>query len=152
MELSGSRVEMDINNIIENSLIRMLNKKKRSVSIHKQLGEIPCPVGFPDQIENVIQIFLHHSFNNIEGKGKIFISTWRSKDFVKIAIRDIGGTKRRKRRIEKSLHRSTLPFTGKPDSQWFRYMQSIILSQGGSLEVFGKSGTGTEFVMTLPLK
>ena len=49
MELSGSRVEMDINNIIENSLIRMLNKKKRSVSIHKQLGEIPCPVGFPDQ-------------------------------------------------------------------------------------------------------
>ncbi|PWU00853.1 MAG: hypothetical protein C5B51_24240 [Terriglobia bacterium] len=154
------KMPLDINRAIESTILVSKNEWKYVADVTTEfegdLPLVPCLAGELNQvILNVIVNAAHAiaEFNKDSGrKGAIHISTHKSPGGVEIRVRDTGGG------IPKAIQSKVFdPFfttkpVGKGTGQGLAIAHSVIVQKhNGTIQFESEVGTGTTFVIQLPL-
>ncbi|MBM2813589.1 MAG: hypothetical protein HW421_351 [Ignavibacteria bacterium] len=141
----------DLNEGLESTLILLHNSYKHNIEITKDYCEIPEINCFAGQINQVFMNILSNAVQAIDGNGKIFIKTWTDGDIVKISIRDTGSGMSEE--ISKKIFDPffTTKEVGKGTGLGLSITYGIIEKHKGKIEVFSELGSGTEFIISLPI-
>ena len=141
----------DLHEGLDSTLILLHNRYKNKIEIIKNYGELPLIECYPGQINQVFMNILSNAVDAIDEKGTITITTLKKGDQVSISIMDSGYG------IPESLMEKIFdPFfttkeVGKGTGLGLSISQSIIEKHNGTIEVKGKQGEGTEFIISLPV-
>jgi signal transduction histidine kinase len=154
-----SRLDQDVlkkaslNEGIESTLTLLHSTYKDRIEIVKELGNIPDVECFPGQINQVFMNLLSNAIQAINGKGKIFVSTAIENDTnVTVKIKDTGGG------IPEAIRSKIFdPFfttkdVGKGTGLGLSITYGIIKKHNGNIEVLSQPGTGSTFIITLPIE
>ncbi len=149
---------IDLNKLIDTTLNIIWNKLKYKVKIIKKYGELPEVKCFPQKISQVFMNILINAAQAIEEKGIVKIVTryvkkgLRSDDeYVEIRISDTG-----QGISQNDISKIFDPFfTTKPVGQGtglgLSISYDIIHRHGGEIKVESEKGTGSTFIICLPL-
>ncbi len=144
--------DANINDAIEETLTVVWNELKYKAAIVKKFSVVPpvkCNIG---EIKQVLVNLLVNAAHAIEGMGTITITTKADTDNVLVAIRDTGcGIP------SANLKRIFDPFfttksVGRGTGLGLWISSTIIGKHNGSLTVESTVGSGTQFLISLPLK
>jgi two-component system NtrC family sensor kinase len=149
---------IDLKDALEATLNIIHNELKNKVEIKKDYGELPEVRCFPQKISQVFMNILINAVQAIDEKGTIEIATRHVREgkratdeYAEIRIRDSG------RGIpQENLARVFDPFfTTKPTGQGtglgLSITYDIIRLHGGWISVESEAGTGTTFIIRLPI-
>src|SRR5680860_706274 len=141
----------DINEGVDSTLALLHSVYKDHISIEKKYGTIPEVECFPGEINQVLMNILSNAIQAITGKGKIFITTWKDENWVKIGIRDTGSgmDPATKNKIFDPFF--TTKEVGKGTGLGLSISYGIIKKHKGKIEVVSEIGQGTEFIISLPI-
>jgi two-component system NtrC family sensor kinase len=159
-----SRVEekeykpVDLHISIDTTLNLLNSEFKNRIEVKKDYGQLPAVTCNQTQINQVFMNILSNAAQAIEGPGTVWISTrlHASPDndiaAVSVSIQDTGPGV-----TPEVLQKIFDPFfttkgVGKGTGLGLAISYGIISAHGGDIKVSSKIGTGTEFVITLPLK
>lgn len=143
--------QTDIHHGLDSTLTILSNKLKNGINLHLDYGELPkvnC------QISKLNQVFLNlinNAIQAIEDKGDIFIATSSNNGNVEISIRDTG-----KGMDEATRKRVFEPFfttkdVGDGTGLGLSISYGIIEQHHGSIRVESNPGSGSNFIITLPV-
>jgi len=141
----------NINESLESTLVILSGQFKDHIEVVKQYEEnLPSIHCYPGQLNQVFLNLLNNSRQAIEGKGKIYISTYSNKKSVFIKIGDTGTGI-----APEVLVRIFEPFyttkeVGEGTGLGLSISYGIIEKHNGRINVQSKLGEGTEFVIELP--
>ena len=147
----------DLNHAIETTLLVASNEYKYLAKVHTSFAELPgviCNIGEINQvILNLVVNAAHaiHDAGRDVETGEIHISTALEEDSAVIRIRDNGcGIP------EEHLSKVYDPFfttkeVGRGTGQGLSIAHSILDKHCGSIDVTSHVGTGTEFVLSIPI-
>ncbi len=142
--------EIDINQILDQSLKLLSPKWRDRISIVRQYGNIPLVQGVPEELGQVFINIIANSCDAIKDRGTIELLTERNGSGIRIRIRDTGCG------IPKAvLPRIFDPFVtlkspGKGTGLGLALSLETLKRHHGSIEVSSEAGKGTEFDITLP--
>ncbi len=142
----------NINEGIESTLLLLQNKlKHQNIEVIKLFGQLPEINCYPGQLNQVFLNLLTNAIDAIGNEGKIFISTEKKKDAIKISIRDTG-----KGMSDEVKQKIFDPFfttkeVGKGTGLGLSISYGIVEKHQGKIEVHSDSVKGTEFIVTLPV-
>lgn len=149
--------EMDVNDALDVTLDLLKGEIKGRIEIIRNYGAIPKVTCFSTQINQVFMNILSNAVQAIKGSGRIWISTRtirvRGKnEMVQIAIQD-SGVGMSPEVVEKIFD----PFfstksVGQGTGLGLSITYGIVQSHGGDIQVKSQPGTGTEFIVTIPVK
>jgi signal transduction histidine kinase len=157
---SAEKAAVNLNKAIESTVTVARNEWKYVADLHTTLDPtlppVPCLVGeFNQVVLNMIVNATHAIADAVKGtggKGTITIGTRRAGDFVEVCIADTGMG------IPESIrHRIFDPFfttkeVGKGTGQGLAIARSVVVDKhGGTIAVESQVGTGTTFIIRLPL-
>jgi signal transduction histidine kinase len=142
----------DVHEGLDSTLILLRNKYKQRIEINKQYGKIPDIECYPGQLNQVFMNVLSNAIDAIEDKGIITIITSTSNESIMIRITDTG-----KGIPEDIQSRIFEPFfttkeVGQGTGLGLSISHSIIQKHKGHLKFKSEAGSGTEFVIDLPIK
>ncbi|MBI5141456.1 MAG: hypothetical protein HZA20_04585 [Nitrospirae bacterium] len=142
----------DMNQAMESTLSIAWNEIKYKATVIKEYGQLPPVLCNPGQINQVFLNILINAAHAIETRGEIRIRTWADGESVHVEIGDTG------RGIpQESMKRIFDPFfttkeVGKGTGLGLAIAYDIIVNKhGGRIDVKSEEGTGTTFMVTLPL-
>lgn len=141
----------DINEGIESTLTLLHSVYKDHVEIEKDFGKIPEVECLPGQVNQVLMNILSNAIQAINENGTIYIKTWEENSMVKISIRDTGAGMSEGTRQKIFDPFFTTKEVGKGTGLGLSISYGIIEKHKGKIEVNSTIGTGTEFIITLPL-
>ena len=123
----------------------------KNIEITKQLGDVPLIKCFPGQLNQVLLNLIANAIDAINEKGEIVIKTYAEGGQLKISVCDNGTG------IPEAMKNKIFDpfFTTKPVGQGtglgLSVSYGIIENHKGKINVKSNPGTGTEFIITLPL-
>ncbi|NEO86111.1 MAG: HAMP domain-containing protein [Spirulina sp. SIO3F2] len=149
--------EVDIHEGIENTLIILNNRLKQGIEVIRDYGNLPPVFCYPAQLNQVFMNIINNALDAmIEaeiGRPKIQIITERiSRNRICIKIRDNGIG------IPNEIQAKLFDpfFTTKPIGQGtglgLSICYQIVEKHHGTIVVESKQGSGTEFIITLPIE
>jgi signal transduction histidine kinase len=127
------------------------NKLKDRITVHKNYGSLPQVDGLPGKLNQVFMNILSNGIMAIEGEGDIFISTEQSGNQARISIRDSGDGMTDEVREHIFEPFFTTRAVGQGTGLGLSITYSIIEEHHGSIEVNSAPGSGSEFIIKLPL-
>jgi PAS domain S-box-containing protein len=143
--------EVDIHEGLESTLTLVHHELKNRIEIHRDFGKLPQINCHPNQVNQVFMNILVNAAQAIEGKGDIYLRTFRQGDRAVFEIRDTG------RGIAKAdLQRIFDPgFTtkgaGVGTGLGLSIVYQIIKDHNGDIEVESEVGKGSTFRILLPI-
>jgi len=141
----------DINQCIESTIKIVWNELKYDIDLIKDYGDIQRLMCMPQQLNQVFLNLLMNARHAISGKGTITVKTWQADKYVKISFADNGSG------IDDEKQNSIFDpfFTTKPVGEGtglgLSICYDIVSKHGGDISVESEVGTGTEFIISLPL-
>jgi signal transduction histidine kinase len=142
---------VDIHEGIDSTLLLLSNQLKDRITVHKQYGSIPQVDGLPGKLNQVFMNILSNSIQAIKGDGEIRITTGREGDQARISIKDTGEGMSDEIREHIFEPFFTTRAVGKGTGLGLSITYSIIEEHRGTIEVESAPGSGTEFIIKLPL-
>jgi len=141
-----------VNDVIDNILSLVSNEIKYKAELTKHYGDVPKIKCYPQRLSQVFINMLINAAHAIEKYGAIDIKTYHRNNDVYVQITDNG-----KGIPEKDLPYIFNPFfTSKPVGQGTGLGLSIsfeiVQEHGGDIQVESKVGSGTTFIVRLPIK
>lgn len=143
--------DADLNQLVQSTINIVRNELKYVARLDLQLGELPLLPCHPQQINQVISNLLVNAAHAIEQRGVITVRTWYEDGFVVMSVADTG------KGIEPELvGRIFDPFfttkeVGKGTGLGLSISYDIIKKHNGEILVESQLGTGTTFVIKLPV-
>ena len=150
---SEEMLPFNIHEGLDTSLLLLKNKYKNNIEIIKNydpdLPYIHCHQG---AINQVFLNILSNAIDAIEDTGKIWITTSREKDYLKISIKDngCGMSDEIKEKIFDPFY--TTKDVGKGTGLGMSITYGIIQEHEGHIGIISEQGKGTEIIITLPIK
>jgi two-component system, NtrC family, sensor kinase len=149
--------EIDIHEAIDSTLNLLKGELKERVSIVRRFDKIPGVTCNASQINQVFMNLLTNAAQAIEKQGQIWITTRLVKsrneiEQIEVSIQDSG-----KGIPPENLEKIFDPFfstkeIGQGTGLGLSITFSIVQSHGGDIQVKSQAGTGTEFIVRLPVK
>jgi signal transduction histidine kinase len=150
------QADIDINEIVRNTLIVTAQQIDKVADVETDLGEIAAIREDPGDMNQVVLNVLINAVHAIEDRqrrdarrGKILLRTWESDDRVMFTVTDDGvGI------ADENVDRVFDPFfttkdVGRGAGQGLTFAQSVLKRSGGSID-FTTSENGTAFSLRLP--
>ncbi len=140
----------NVNENVESTLNIVWNELKYKAVVHKDYGDIPRILGYPQQLNQVFMNLLVNAAQAIKDKGEIRISTKSDGGYIEIGISDTGvGIP------PENLPKLFDPFfttkeVGKGTGLGLHVAYSIIEKHNGSIDVQSTVGAGTTFTVRIP--
>jgi len=141
----------DLRECIESAINIVWNELKYKVTLHRDYGELPPLLCYPQQLNQVIMNFLVNAGHAIEARGEITVRTWLQDGAACMAISDTGcgiPEELRSRIFEPFF---TTKGVGKGTGLGLSISFNIIKKHRGAITVASEVGKGTCFTVTLPL-
>lgn len=148
--------EVSIHESLDNTLNLLSGEIKNRIQVHKYYGDIPLVTCYASQMNQVFMNILSNAVQAIVGNGNIWINTKRinspkGKEMVSISIQD-SGPGMSPETIEKIFD----PFfstkgVGQGTGLGLSITYGIIQNHGGEIVVKSELGTGTEFLISIPV-
>jgi signal transduction histidine kinase len=159
---TGEKVETDLNQAVENTLVVAANEWKYVATLVKDLQPgLPPVLALPGELNQVILNLVVNAAHAIadvvgdgtNGKGTITVSTRRCGDWVEIHVRDTGtGIPEEIRDKVFDPFFTTRPI-GKGTGQGLAIARGVIVGRHhGTLSFQTRAGIGTVFTIRLPLQ
>jgi two-component system, NtrC family, sensor kinase len=158
---NSTKTAVDLNHAIESTITVARNEWKYVAEVETDLDRglppVPCLAGEFNQVILNLIINATHAISDVvgdgsKGKGTITVSTRRQGDWVEIRIKDTGAgipEKIRGRIFEPFF---TTKGVGKGTGQGLAISRSVVVDKhGGSISFETALGTGTTFIVRLPL-
>lgn len=149
---------VNLNQGIESTLVLIRNTFPKDLIINKELGEIPLVECAPGKINQVFMNLINNGVQAVKSKyyskteqKELTIRTWQENEVVKISIKDngIGMTDEVKSKIFEPFF--TTKDVGEGTGLGMSIVKSIIDAHEGYISIQSAQGTGTEFIVTLPI-
>ena len=150
---NGEIQPFDIHEGLDSSLLLLRNKYKNDIEIIKNYApDIPKINCHPGKINQVFLNILSNAIDAIDGKGKIWITTSREGENIKISVKDTGCgmSEETKQKIFDPFY--TTKDAGKGTGLGMSITYDIIQEHKGKIEIISEPGKGTEIIITLPAK
>lgn len=149
----GKTPNINIHELIDNTLIILYNQYKNRINIEKNYSQIPPVTANPGQLNQVFMNIFINAVHAIENQGTITIKTWlnNTKNNILISIKDTGAG------IDQSIIGNIFdPFfttkeVGKGTGLGLSITYNIIKEHNGAIDVKSSKGKGTEFIIMLPV-
>lgn len=148
--------EVDIHEAIDNTLNLLAGEIKTRILINKNYGELPPVTCFASQLNQVFMNILANAVHAIEGAGSIWITTkpYKSSNniqMISISIQDSG-----KGIPQNEIDKIFDPFfstkaVGQGTGLGLSISYGIIQNHGGEILVKSRVGTGTDFIINIPV-
>lgn len=147
-----SMKKANIETCIDSAITILKPKIKNRIEIIKQYGNVPEIDCYPGKINQLVLNILANAIDSIEKLGKIFITTSVNENNVVVKIRDTGvGIKWELRsKIFEPFFTTKAVDAGTGLGLSISY--EIVKEHHGIIEFTSEVGTGTEFIITLPIK
>lgn len=149
--------ELDVHEALESTLNLIKGEMKGRIEVERRFGDIPKVKCFSSQINQVFMNILTNSLQAIEGTGRIWITTKTTRvrgkgEMVVISIQDSG-----KGMTPEVQEKIFDPFfstkgVGQGTGLGLSITYGIVLNHGGDIQVKSQPGTGTEFIIMIPVK
>jgi len=114
--------------------------------------ELPEIIADPSQLNQVLVNLVVNALQSMSAGGRITVRTWSSDHHVYLAVEDTGpGISR------ENLEKIFVPFfttkdIGHGTGLGLPVVHGIVISHGGTIDVDSKVGSGTRFVIRLPIR
>lgn len=153
-QMPPKKCEVNLNNLISDGLYFIENRcQKHGINIKKKLHRnIPVITADPNQIHQVLVNLCVNAIQAMQDGGELTITTgYKKEKHIFLTVEDNGvGIP------QKFIDKIFIPFfTTKDINQGtglgLSVVHGIISSHGGSIEVKTQSGSGTRFIVNLPL-
>lgn len=142
----------DLNAGIDTALKICNNQLKDGITIERNFAKLPEISCAPSQLNQVFLNLINNAAQAMDGRGLIQITTRQVDDNVEVAIRDNGSGMDEDTRAHIFEPFFTTKAVGKGTGLGLSIVFRIIEDHGGTIEVESELGTGTEFVVRLPIK
>jgi two-component system NtrC family sensor kinase len=151
--------EVDIHEGIDNTLLLLNHRLKQGVEVLKNYGNLSCVECYPAQLNQVFMNIISNAVDAVledktdKDSKQIVIDTYMVDDsYIKVSIKD-NGPGIPPERIKKLFDPffTTKP-VGKGTGLGLSICYKIIEKHHGKIEVFSEVGTGTEFLISIPIK
>jgi signal transduction histidine kinase len=154
------KLPVDLNRAIESTLVVSRNEWKYVADVEtdlaRDLPQVPCLAGEINQVLLNLIVNAAHAIDDVVkttgGKGRITVSTRRDGDWAEIRVADTGCG------IPEAIRSRIFdPFfttkdVGKGSGQGLSIAHTVIVrNHGGTIQFFSEMGSGTTFVVRLPL-
>jgi signal transduction histidine kinase len=143
---------LNVNEGLDTSLLLLKNRYKNHVEIIKDYGvDLPDLLCFPGKINQAFLNIISNAVDAIQESGKIWLKTRKINNEINISIKDSGtGIP------DKILGKLFDPFfTTKPVGEGtglgLSITYGIIKDHHGKIDVVSEPGSGSEFIITLPI-
>lgn len=147
---------VDIGEVLETGAKRLSQQIERAgltieVDLDESLPEIAIDVG---RIEQVLINLIHNAIKFTPSGGELFLRGWREKNTVYVSLRDtgIGIPEEEQPRLFERFYKSDKARRSGGTGLGLAIAQNIVNLHGGRISVKSKTGEGSEFVFTLPMK
>ncbi|TRZ51431.1 hypothetical protein D4S03_05180 [bacterium] len=143
---------VNINDSIESTLNIVWNELKYKAVVHKEYGDIPDILCYPQQLNQVFMNILVNAAQSIKDKGEILIATRVDDGHAEIKFTDTGvGIPK------ENLPKLFDPFfttkdVGKGTGLGLHVAYSIIEKHRGTIEVDSTVNKGTTFTVKIPIR
>jgi signal transduction histidine kinase len=136
---------------LESTLKIVWNELKYKAEVVKEFYEIPEILCYPQQLNQVFMNLLVNAAQAIEGKGKIWVRTYRKGEEVVVEVEDTGSgiSPENIKKVMEPFY-TTKP-VGKGTGLGLSVSYGIIQKHGGRIEVESELGKGTKFKIYLPI-
>ncbi len=142
--------ECDLNAIVEDTLKGLSVNGRRSVTVRKELGELPPVVLDPDEIQKVVHNILANAYDVVDTNGgEIMVATGASNGCVEVSIAD-NGPGMSMEFIAGSLFRPFKTTKKKGIGIGLYQCKTIVEAHNGRIDVESEEGRGTKFTVVLP--
>ena len=141
----------DLRECIESTINIVWNELKYKVTLHREYGELPQVMCYPQQLNQVIMNLLVNAGHAIETRGEITIRTWRQDAVAFIAVSDTGSGIAGEHRDHIFEPFFTTKEVGKGTGLGLSISFNIVKKHGGDIVVESEPGKGTTFTISLPL-
>ncbi len=142
---------VNLNDGLEKTLVISRNVLKGTVTVEKELGELPDVSCSPSQINQVLLNLIKNASDAMGKKGVLTLKTWADDEFVNLSVSDTGSG------IDaETMSKIRDPFfttkeVGKGTGLGLSISQKIIDSHNGHLDIESTPGKGSTFTLRLPL-
>lgn len=152
---SAQLKEVDLNEYLDNTLNLLKGEVKGRIEVERHYERIPKVQCFASQISQVFMNILSNAVQAIDGVGKIWITTKvdqvDSRDVVVVSVQDSGHGM-----APEVIDKIFDPFfstkgVGQGTGLGLSITYGIVQTHGGDIQVRSQVGTGTEFIITLPV-
>lgn len=148
--------EVDVHELIENTLNLLTGEIKNRVQIHRDYAKLPRIQCYESQLSQVFMNILSNGVQAIESQGNIWIATKLISaggiEKVRISFQDSG-----KGMSPQVMEKIFDPFfstkeVGQGTGLGLSISYGVIENHNGEIEVKSQEGIGTEFIVTIPVK
>jgi two-component system NtrC family sensor kinase len=148
---------INLNEGIDSTLVLLRSTFPANLKVIKNYGDIPDVECLPGKINQVFMNIISNGIHAIKNKDEqseeeqIIVKTWQEDATVKISIKDSGSgmTEETKQKIFEPFF--TTKDVGEGTGLGLSIVFRIIESHRGQIDVNSNVGSGTEFIITLPI-
>jgi two-component system NtrC family sensor kinase len=147
----GEFKTVDVIDTIDSVLLLLKHRMSNRIEVEKHYGPERMLYCYAGRLNQVLMNLISNAADAISGEGKIVITTSQNAEFFLLSVRDTGGG------IPEAIRSKIFDpfFTTKPVGQGtglgLAISYGIVQDHSGSIEVKSEEGTGTEFIVKLPL-
>jgi signal transduction histidine kinase len=147
----GDRKSVDLHEGLDATIDLLSGRLPERTRLTRSYGDIPSVECYPGEINQVFMIILSNALQALEPGGRITITTSESEGFVGISIADTGTGI-----APEILPRIFEPFfttrdVGQGRGLGLSIAWGIVEKHGGTIEVSSAPGSGSDFVVRLPV-
>ncbi|MDA8180382.1 MAG: response regulator [Deltaproteobacteria bacterium] len=141
----------DLNECLSSTINIAWNEIKYKAVLHKEFGDLPPVLCWPQQLNQVFMNLLVNAAQAIEKEGEITVRSWTEGDAVLVSVSDTGcGIPR------DNLNRIFEPFfttkeVGKGTGLGLSIAYDIVKKHSGAITVKSEEGKGATFTVRIPV-
>lgn len=147
---SEQPVPVDVNDLIEGTLILLTHELKNEVTVDLQLADVPVVNGWPGPLGQVFLNLILNAQQAIEGTGKIVITSGVEKGLVTVKVSDDGPGLPVGHRQRIFLPGWTSKSEDEGTGLGLFISKRIVERHSGNITAGNSDSGGAEFVVTLP--
>jgi two-component system NtrC family sensor kinase len=142
---------VDVVEIVDTVLLLLKHKMSGRVVVEKHYAAERTLYCYAGKLHQVVLNLVANAMDAIQGEGTIVVSTRRTGEYFLLSVRDSGTG------IPEAIRSKIFDpfFTTKPVGQGtglgLAISYGIIQDHGGTIEVHGEEGAGSEFIVKIPL-